>query len=112
MSFGLGGKHSLRLVTVSFSFTVLLVGVLNRDLFVHEVLAVHVGNGIVRRFEGPERDKAVTFGQVVLVTGNLESVSAKEKFDSISETKNDIPSEQRPAFQIVRMCRTKLSHRP
>jgi len=51
MSFSLRCEHSLGLVTMSISLAVFLVGILNRNFLVHEVLAVHVGNGVVRSFE-------------------------------------------------------------
>ena len=59
MSFGLGGKHSFGLISMSLAFAVLLVSVLNRDLFVHEVLAVHVCDGVVGRFEVGEGYEAI-----------------------------------------------------
>lgn len=44
---GLGGEHSFGLVTMSFTLTILLVCVLYGDLFVHEILAAHVGYGCI-----------------------------------------------------------------
>jgi hypothetical protein len=40
----LRGQRSLGLITMSLSFTILLVGVLHRNLLVHEVLTVHIGD--------------------------------------------------------------------
>ena len=37
---GLGGEHAFGLVAVAVAFAVFLVGVLDGDFFVHEVLAV------------------------------------------------------------------------
>jgi Tfp pilus assembly protein PilZ len=68
----LSGKHSLSLVTVSLAFAVLLVSVLNGDLFVHQVLTVHVGDGVIRGLEVGERDESVALGKIVFVTGNLD----------------------------------------
>jgi hypothetical protein len=59
MGFGLSREHSLRLVTMSLTLAVLLVGVLHRDLFVHEVLTVHVGDGVVGRLEIGERHEPI-----------------------------------------------------
>lgn len=41
------GEHSFGLVSVALALSVLLVGVLDRDLLAHHVLAVHAGNGRV-----------------------------------------------------------------
>jgi hypothetical protein len=71
VGFSLSGKHSFRLVTVSLTLSVLLVRVLDRDLLVHEVLAVHVGNGIIGRFKVGERNEPIALGQVRFVAGHL-----------------------------------------
>jgi hypothetical protein len=43
----LGGESTLCLVTVALALAVFLEGVLHRDLFVHEILAVHVCDRVV-----------------------------------------------------------------
>jgi len=68
---GLGGEHALGLVAVTLAFAVFFVGVLDRDFFVHEVLAVHVGNGFVGGFEVGEGYEAVAFGEVGIIAGDL-----------------------------------------
>jgi hypothetical protein len=67
----LGGEHSLSLITVPFSFAVFLVGVLHRNLLVHQILAVHVRDGVVRRFEFGKRNESVALGQVCIISSNL-----------------------------------------
>lgn len=47
MGFCLSSQHSLCLVTVPFALAVFLVGILYGDVFVHQILTVHVGNGVV-----------------------------------------------------------------
>ena len=71
MCFCLCSEHTLCLVAVSFSLAVLLVGVLHRDVLVHEVLIVHVGNGIVRGFEVGVGYEAIAFGEVGFIAGKL-----------------------------------------
>lgn len=68
---GLSGQHSLGLVTMSFSLAILLVGILYRDLFVHEVLATHVGDRSIRRLEITKGHESVALGQVVVISRNL-----------------------------------------
>lgn len=58
----LGSEHAFCLITVSFTFAVFLVGVLDCDFFVHEELAVHVGYCVVGCFEGGEAYEAVALG--------------------------------------------------
>lgn len=70
-----GGEGTLCGVTVAFALAVLLVGVLDGDFLVHEVLAVHVGDGVVGGFKGGKGDEAVTLAQVVFISGDLEGVS-------------------------------------
>lgn len=53
-------QSSLGLVSVSLSLPILLVGILNRDVFIHDILAVHVRDGGVGGFEIRIRDKSVT----------------------------------------------------
>lgn len=48
---GLGCQHSLCLVAMPFTLAIFLVCVLNRDLFIHQILGIHVGDSCVRRFE-------------------------------------------------------------
>lgn len=68
---GLGGEEALGLVAVALALAVLLVGVLDGDFFVREVLAVHVGDGFVGGLEGGEGDEAVAFAEVGVVAGDL-----------------------------------------
>lgn len=68
---GLGGEHALGLVAVALAFAVFFVGVLDRDFFVHEVLAVHIGDGFIGGFEVGEGYEAVPFGEVGIVAGDL-----------------------------------------
>lgn len=69
----LGGKHALSVVSVAFALAILLVGVLNRDLLVSEVLAVHVLDRLVRRLEVGEGNKSVTLGKAIVVVSNLRA---------------------------------------
>ena len=55
-------QHSLRLITMSLSLTILFVGILHRNLLVHEILTVHIGNGRVGGLEIGEGDETVTLG--------------------------------------------------
>ena len=68
---GLGGEHALGLVAVALAFAVFFVGVLDRDFLVHEVLAVHVGDGFVGGFEVGKGYEAVPFGEVGIIAGDL-----------------------------------------
>ena len=56
---------------MSLAFPILLVRILHRNLFVHQVLAIHVGDGRVRGFEIGKRHKSVSLGQIVVITSNL-----------------------------------------
>jgi hypothetical protein len=71
----LGGQHALGLVTVSLALAVLLVRILHGDLFINQILAVHVGDGGVGGLEVAKRDEAVAFGQVIVVAGDLRSLA-------------------------------------
>jgi hypothetical protein len=73
--FGLGGEHSFGLVAVALALAVLFVRVLHRDLLVHQVLAVHVGDGVVGSFKVGKGDEAVTFGEVVFIPSDLRKSS-------------------------------------
>lgn len=57
---------------MALTLAVLLVGVLDGDFLVHEVLAVHVGNGGIRVFERGEGDEAVALGKIGLVASDLD----------------------------------------
>lgn len=74
MHLGLSGKSTLCLVTVALALAVLLVGVLDADLLVQEVLAVHVADGVVGGVEVGEGDETVALGQVGLVASNLSKL--------------------------------------
>lgn len=71
----LGGQHALSLVTVPLALAVLLVRILHGDLFIHQILAVHVGDGGVGGLEVAKGDEAVAFGQVIIVAGDLRSLA-------------------------------------
>merc|ERR1712225_151603 len=60
-------EHTLRLITVSLALAVLLVRVLHGDVLVHQVLAVHVCDGVVGGLEAGVRDEAVAFREAGLV---------------------------------------------
>lgn len=68
---GLGGQHALGVVAVSLALAVLLVGVLDADVLVHEELAVHVVDGVVAGLEGAVADEAVALAEPVVVAGDL-----------------------------------------
>lgn len=70
---GLIGQHAFSLVSMSFSFAVFLVGVLDGDFLVHKVLAVHVGDRIIGGFEVGKGYEPVAFGEVVVVSSDLAS---------------------------------------
>lgn len=70
--FGLCCEHSLRLISVTLSLTILLIGILDIDFFVHEKLVMHRFDSFVGSFERVVRDKAETFRYPLVITGNLE----------------------------------------
>lgn len=78
------GKLALGSVAVAFAFAILLVRVLDSDLAVHQELAVHLRDGVVRRLESGEADEAVALAEVVLVACHLgradEGTEAGEGF--------------------------------
>jgi hypothetical protein len=67
-----GGQGTLCSVSVAFSLAVLLESVLDGDFLVHEVLAVHVCDGIVRGFEGGEGYESVALCEIGIVASHLE----------------------------------------
>ena len=71
MCLGLFREHAFCFVSVALALSVLLVRVLNGDLLAHHVLAVHAGNGCIRRVEVAKGDEAVALGQAVFVAGHL-----------------------------------------
>lgn len=71
----LRSQHPFCRITVPLAFTVLLVGVLNRNLLIHEILPVHVGDSSVRRLEIGKGHKTISFGHVLFISGNLHVVS-------------------------------------
>jgi hypothetical protein len=73
------GEHTLCLVSMALSLSVLLVRVLHRDLLVHHELAMHAGNGAIGRFKVTIGDEAVALGQAVLVAGDLGRVDQRTK---------------------------------
>ena len=67
----LGGEHALCFITMALALPVLLVGILYADVLVHQILTVHVGDGVVRGLEVGVGHEAVTLGQASLVAGDL-----------------------------------------
>lgn len=57
---------------MALALAVLLVGILNGYLFVHQNLAVHVGDGRIGGFEVGEGNESVALGEAVVVASNLE----------------------------------------
>ena len=55
----LGRQHTFGSVSMSLPLAIFLVRVLDGDFFVHEVLAVHVGDSFIGCFESRERDETV-----------------------------------------------------
>ena len=43
----LGGKCSLSQIAMTFALSVLLVRVLDRDLLIHQILAIQIGNRVI-----------------------------------------------------------------
>lgn len=43
----LTGESALSFVAVALALAILLVGVLDADVLVHEILAVHIGNSVI-----------------------------------------------------------------
>jgi len=69
----LRGKQSFGLVAMTLALAVLLVGVLDRDLLIHEILSVEIGNGFIRSLEVGEGHETITLGQVGIISGDLKS---------------------------------------
>jgi hypothetical protein len=67
----LGCQHPFCLITMSLAFPILLVCILYRNLFVHQVLTIHVGDSRVRGFEIGKRNKSISLREIVVITGNL-----------------------------------------
>lgn len=60
MLYRLSSKHSLCLVAMALTLTILLVRILYGDFLVHQILPVHIRYGFVRGVEGGKRDKAIS----------------------------------------------------
>jgi hypothetical protein len=58
-------------VSVTFSLAVLFECVLDSDFLVHEVLTVHVCDGIVRGFEGGEGNESIALCEIGVIAGDL-----------------------------------------
>lgn len=71
MLLGLSGQHSFRLVSVTFTFTVFLVSVLDVDFLIHQELVVHRFYCFIRGLERVIRDKPEAFGYSLVVPGDL-----------------------------------------
>lgn len=67
-------QHSLCLVTVPFSFSILLVRILDRYFLIHQVLSVHVSYSLVRSLEIRERDESIALGKIGVITSDLLSI--------------------------------------
>jgi hypothetical protein len=67
----LGGEGALCLVAVALALAVLFESVLHRDLLVHQELAVHIRDRVVRGVKGRVRDEAVAFAEIGLVAGDF-----------------------------------------
>lgn len=65
------GEQPFGLVAMTLALPVLLVGVLNRNLLIHEILSVEIGNGFIRSLEVGEGHEAIALGQVGVISGNL-----------------------------------------
>lgn len=74
MGAGFCSEPPLCFVAVPFAFAVLLECVCDCDYFVHEVIAVHDLDGLVGCFEAVVRHKAITLGEVALVSCDLRRV--------------------------------------
>lgn len=61
VSLGLFSKHTLGFVSMSLALAIFLIRVLNCDLFGHDVLVVHAGDGRIRGLEIAVGDETVTF---------------------------------------------------
>jgi hypothetical protein len=72
VGFCLCSEHSLCLIAVAVAFAVLLVGVLDRDVLIHEVLVMHVGDRVVGGLKVGVGYEAVAFGEIGFVAGDLE----------------------------------------
>lgn len=68
---GLGSQHSLGLVSVTLTLAVLLVGVLDADILVHEELSVHIVDRVVAGLEAAIAHETVSLAQTVVVAGDL-----------------------------------------
>ena len=93
---------------MAFALAVLLVGVLDGDVFVHEVLVVHVGDGVVGGFEVGVGDEAVAFGEVGFVAGDLKA----RQYVGERTVGGDVPLAVQPAYQSGRRCRRASARRP
>jgi hypothetical protein len=75
-------KHSLRFITMPLSLPIFLISVLNRNVFIHQVLPVHVRDCVVWGFECGVRDEAVAFWEAGFVArdfwGGLQGAEAGE----------------------------------
>jgi hypothetical protein len=71
---GLSSEHTLGFVTVTLAFAVLFEGVLDGYLLVHQVLSIHVGDGVVGSFEVGEGYKAEALGETSVIASDLEDM--------------------------------------
>lgn len=67
----LSSKHTLCFVSMPLSLAVFLVGVLDANILVHEVLAIHVVDGIVTGIETAVADETVSLAQPIIVSCHL-----------------------------------------
>jgi hypothetical protein len=59
-------QHSLCRVAMPLSFAIFLICVLNADVFVHEILAVHICNSIIRGLKITVGYEAIALREAVL----------------------------------------------
>ena len=79
MSLGLLRKHTFRFISVSLALSVLFVCILDCDLLVHHVLAIHACNGGVGGFKVAERDETIALGELNFVSRNFGGIYERAK---------------------------------
>jgi hypothetical protein len=56
---------------MSLTLPILLICILHADILIHEILGVHVCNGVVGSFEVGVGDEAVAFGEAGFIAGDF-----------------------------------------
>lgn len=64
MSSSLCSKSSLCIIAMTLAFAIFLICVLYGNLFIHEILTIHIRNRCIRAVKVGERDEAVAFREV------------------------------------------------